>query len=229
MLRLCTLKTDIVDPPLGRLTELANDARHPNWNNRCRLAGGHSPLQLLSEKYCYSQQFPRMRPCERNGNRNGRRHQLVELPQATPLLVVPDRSGWRCWLRVGETARRAPSTSGSYRFHPRPSAYRDRSRLDHQLGLRSSCRSSSASSGGVNASSSPRHPRAKCRETNIHPLTLGRGSHHKLAEQGWTTRIGKDGVTEWIPPPHLDHGQPRTNTFHHPEKLLRDDEDDDEP
>ncbi len=72
-------------------------------------------------------------------------------------------------------------------------------------------------------------PWAKCRETNIHHLTLGCGSHHQLAEQGWTTRIGKDGVTEWIPPPHLDHGQPRTNTFHHPEKLLRDDEDDDEP
>ncbi|WP_343709027.1 hypothetical protein, partial [Mycobacterium sp.] len=30
--------------------------------------------------------------------------------------------------------------------------------------------------------------------------------------------------TEWIPPPHLDHGQPRTNTYHHPEKLLRKDD-----
>jgi hypothetical protein len=85
-------------------------------------------------------------PCRRSGNRNGGRLQLVELPQATPLLVVPDRSGWRCWLGVGETARRGPSTSGSYRFHPRPSAHRDRSRLGHQRGLRSSCRSSSASS-----------------------------------------------------------------------------------
>ena len=82
-------------------------------------------------------------PCKRSGNRNGGRLQLIELPQATPLLVVPDRSGWRCWLGVGEAARRGPSTSGSYRFHPRPSAYRDRSRLGHQLGLRSSCRSSS--------------------------------------------------------------------------------------
>jgi hypothetical protein len=26
-----------------------------------------------------------------------------------------------------------------------------------------------------------------------------------------------NGDTEWISPPHLDHGQPRTNTFHHPE------------
>ncbi|WP_431739709.1 hypothetical protein, partial [Mycobacterium mantenii] len=30
--------------------------------------------------------------------------------------------------------------------------------------------------------------------------------------------------TQWIPPPHLDRGQPRTNTFHHPEKLLGDPE-----
>jgi hypothetical protein len=28
-------------------------------------------------------------------------------------------------------------------------------------------------------------------------------------------------------PPHLDHGQPRVNTFHHPEKLLHDDDEDD--
>jgi hypothetical protein len=33
------------------------------------------------------------------------------------------------------------------------------------------------------------------------------------------------------PPPHLDRDQPRINTFHHPEKLLHteDDEDDDSP
>ncbi|NGY02564.1 hypothetical protein, partial [Mycobacterium tuberculosis] len=30
------------------------------------------------------------------------------------------------------------------------------------------------------------------------------------------------------PPPHLDHGQPRTNTFHHHEKLLRHNQDDDD-
>jgi hypothetical protein len=47
--------------------------------------------------------------------------------------------------------------------------------------------------------------------------------------QGWTTRKNQHGDTEWIPPPHLDHGRPRTNTFHRPEKLLRADEDDDEP
>jgi hypothetical protein len=68
-------------------------------------------------------------------------------------------------------------------------------------------------------------PYAKCPTTDINDLTLGCGPHHQLAERGWTTRKRKDGVTEWIPPAHLDHGQPRTNTFHHPEKLLRDDDD----
>ncbi len=46
-----------------------------------------------------------------------------------------------------------------------------------------------------------------------------------LAEQGWTTRKNSRGDTEWIPPPHLDRGQPRINTFHHPEKLLLQDDD----
>jgi hypothetical protein len=53
--------------------------------------------------------------------------------------------------------------------------------------------------------------------------------HHQPADQGWTTRKRHNGDTEWIPPAHLDHGQPRTNTYHHPEKLLRDDDDDDGP
>jgi hypothetical protein len=72
-------------------------------------------------------------------------------------------------------------------------------------------------------------PYAKCRTTDVNDLALGCGGHHPLAEQGWTTRKNHHGVTEWIPPPHLDYGQPRVNTYHHPEKLLRDDEDDDEP
>src|SRR5271157_3748920 len=72
-------------------------------------------------------------------------------------------------------------------------------------------------------------PWAKTHTTDIDDLALGCGGHHPLAEQGWTTRKNHDGDTEWIPPPHLDYGQPRTNTFHHPEKLLRDDEEDDEP
>ncbi|MFZ0903738.1 MAG: HNH endonuclease signature motif containing protein [Mycobacterium sp.] len=68
-------------------------------------------------------------------------------------------------------------------------------------------------------------PYAQCHTTDINDLTLACGGHHPLAEQGWTTRKRKNGDTEWIPPPHLDYGQPRTNTYHHPEKLLRDDED----
>jgi len=71
-------------------------------------------------------------------------------------------------------------------------------------------------------------PYAKCHTTDANDLTFGCGAHHPLAEQGWTTRKNDNGDTEWIPPPHLDHGQARTNTFHHPERLLRDDDDDDD-
>jgi len=47
-----------------------------------------------------------------------------------------------------------------------------------------------------------------------------------LGPRGWTTRKNTRGDTEWIPPPHLERGQPRTNTYHHPEKLFRQDDDD---
>jgi hypothetical protein len=56
--------------------------------------------------------------------------------------------------------------------------------------------------------------------TDINQLTFACGPNHRLLEKGWTTRKRANGDTEWIPPPHLDHGQPRTNSFHHPEKLL---------
>jgi hypothetical protein len=65
--------------------------------------------------------------------------------------------------------------------------------------------------------------------TDVNDLTFACAPNHKLAEQGWTTRKNHQGQTEWIPPPHLDHGQPRTNTYHHPEKLLRAEEDDEAP
>src|SRR3984885_2930613 len=61
--------------------------------------------------------------------------------------------------------------------------------------------------------------------TDVNDMTFGCGPNHQLAEQGWTTRKNAHGDTEWIPPPHLDRGQPRINTFHHPEKLLQDDDD----
>jgi hypothetical protein len=58
---------------------------------------------------------------------------------------------------------------------------------------------------------------------------IGRSSR-LLQPGGRTTRKNTKGDTEWIPPSHLDCGQQRINTFHHPEKLLRDDGgDDDEP
>ncbi|WP_055403302.1 MULTISPECIES: HNH endonuclease signature motif containing protein [unclassified Mycobacterium] len=66
------------------------------------------------------------------------------------------------------------------------------------------------------------------RRTDIDDLTLACGPDNRLAEKGWTTRANARGETEWLPPAHLDRGQPRTNNFHHPERFLRD-TDDDEP
>lgn len=68
------------------------------------------------------------------------------------------------------------------------------------------------------------NPYARCRNTDVNDLTLACAPHHNVAEQGWITRKNQRGQTEWIPPAHLDHGQPRVNTFHHPEKLLLDDD-----
>jgi hypothetical protein len=64
-----------------------------------------------------------------------------------------------------------------------------------------------------------------CR-TDIDQLAMACGPHHRLLEKGWTTRQRTNGDTEWNPPAHLDRGQPRVNTFHHPEKLLADEDDD---
>lgn len=68
---------------------------------------------------------------------------------------------------------------------------------------------------------------ASTRRTDIGDLALACGVDNRLAETGWITCKNAKGDTEWIPPPHLDRGQPRINTFHHPERFLR--EDDDEP
>ncbi|OBG66232.1 HNH endonuclease signature motif containing protein [Mycobacterium sp. E3339] len=62
--------------------------------------------------------------------------------------------------------------------------------------------------------------------TDIDDLTLACGPDNRLAEKGWTTRTNARGETEWLPPAHLDRGQPRTNSFHHPERFLRDADDD---
>ncbi len=64
-------------------------------------------------------------------------------------------------------------------------------------------------------------PYAQQPRTHADELTLRCGPHHRLLASGqWTTRKNHHGETETIPPPHLDHGQPRTNRYHHPEKLL---------
>jgi hypothetical protein len=58
--------------------------------------------------------------------------------------------------------------------------------------------------------------------TNIDKLTFACAPHHQLITPGgWATRKGTDGTTEWISPPEQGTGQPRTNDFHHPEKLLK--------
>lgn len=62
---------------------------------------------------------------------------------------------------------------------------------------------------------------AQCRTTSVDNLTLACGPHHRmLRPRGWSTRKRSNGDTEWIPPPHLDRGQPRTNDFHQPARLL---------
>ncbi len=66
--------------------------------------------------------------------------------------------------------------------------------------------------------------------TDIDNLTLACGpDNRKVKNGGWTTRKHPNGTTEWIPPPHLERGQRRTNTYHHPEKMLPDEDDDEEP
>jgi hypothetical protein len=63
-------------------------------------------------------------------------------------------------------------------------------------------------------------------QTDIDDLTLACKADNLLVENTeWTTRKNIDGITEWIPPPHLDTGQPRTNNYHHPERLLTPPED----
>ncbi|OBK40760.1 hypothetical protein A5658_20600 [Mycobacterium sp. 1245111.1] len=62
--------------------------------------------------------------------------------------------------------------------------------------------------------------------SDVNHMTLTCHPNHAMTEQGWTTRKNSRYQTQWIPPPHLDRGQPRVNTYHHPEKLLRADDDD---
>ena len=71
---------------------------------------------------------------------------------------------------------------------------------------------------------------ATCHATDIDQLTFACGPHHRILRPGgWRTQKNANGDTEWIPPPRMERGQPRTNSFHHPEKLLRDGDEKDDP
>ncbi|MBS4729697.1 HNH endonuclease [Mycobacterium sp. SM1] len=61
-------------------------------------------------------------------------------------------------------------------------------------------------------------------QTDIDKLTFTCKPDHNLTEQGWRTTKLANGATQWIPPAKLDHGQPRTNDYHHPERLFTDDD-----
>jgi hypothetical protein len=61
-------------------------------------------------------------------------------------------------------------------------------------------------------------------KTDADRLTFACGANHKLVGKGWTTKKLPNGRTEWIPPRHLDHGQKRTNDFHHPERSFEGDD-----
>ena len=62
--------------------------------------------------------------------------------------------------------------------------------------------------------------------TNIDDIDLACDPDNQLVETGdWTTRRLPDGTTEWIPPPQLPMIRGGTNDFHHPERLLGNDDD----
>ena len=58
--------------------------------------------------------------------------------------------------------------------------------------------------------------------TNVDELGLACGPDNRaVSPDGWSTRMNERGEVEWIPPPTLDTGQTRINTYHRPERLLR--------
>jgi hypothetical protein len=56
--------------------------------------------------------------------------------------------------------------------------------------------------------------------TDIDRLTLACKPDHTMVDKGWRTIKLGNGHTQWIPPPHLGHGQPTTNDYHHPERIF---------
>jgi hypothetical protein len=63
--------------------------------------------------------------------------------------------------------------------------------------------------------------------TDITDLALACGPDNRLVDDGgWTTTM-HNGRPHWTPPPLLDTGQPRTNTYHHPQLYPTENSDDD--
>ncbi len=59
-------------------------------------------------------------------------------------------------------------------------------------------------------------------QTNVDDMGLACPPDNRMVEPGgWSTRINDENDVEWIPPPHLDTGQARINTYHRPEQLLQ--------
>ncbi|WP_197374140.1 HNH endonuclease signature motif containing protein [Mycolicibacterium baixiangningiae] len=75
------------------------------------------------------------------------------------------------------------------------------------------------------------HDHAKGGRTDIPDLTLACQPGNLMVEKtGYTTERPGNGRTQWIPPKHLDTGQPRVNNHFHPHRYLTDPKDhDDEP
>ena len=66
--------------------------------------------------------------------------------------------------------------------------------------------------------------------TNVDELGLACGPDNRaVGPEGWRTRMNERGEVEWIPPPPLDTGQTRINTYHRPERLLRPPEEESTP
>lgn len=58
--------------------------------------------------------------------------------------------------------------------------------------------------------------------TDIDKLTLACKPDHMLVDKGWRTVKLANGQTRWIPPLRLEHGQAKTNDYHHPERFFDD-------
>jgi hypothetical protein len=66
-------------------------------------------------------------------------------------------------------------------------------------------------------------------QTDVNAMALACPPDNRLVEDGgWTTQRREDGRIEWIPPPHLDTGQARTNDYHHPDRYLAPDDSEDD-